>query len=1037
MAYSYSPSRFGAHLKPTATSACWLMRLRLFSTSVLFFALLSLMSREVLPLDLSRKISQYGHNMWRIQDGYLPGIPVDIAQTKDGYLWIGTEGGLLRFDGVRFVPWVPPNGQQLPDFQILSLLSASDGSLWIGTAKGLARWKEGELTVYKDLPNRTNAIVEDPQGNIWIARSQMPQKRAPLCRVRGSDVHCFGTEEGVPLPAATRLVLDNSGNFWLSGHAGLCKWKDGVSTTYFQKELEQQGSLIGVFTLAVENENHAWIGIQQPDGHLELREFDHGRWQAHPLPMAQGLPPSASALFIDHQGALWIGTGSDGIYRLSGQTTDHFSSADGLSSDAILRFFQDREGLLWVASSKGIDSFRDLPVVSFSIREGLVSDTVSTVLASHNGGVWIGGAEALGFIKDNKLSAIRTKDGFPGRDITTMFEDPSGRLWIGVDSNLYLMDDQRHFLPIHRPDGTPLGIIFAITEDSSGNEWVLTDAPSLVRIVNLKVQQEIKLDKIAHSIAADPIQGVWLGFGNGDLAHYFSDRSESFPADPAVSISKIRTLLPESGGRLWAVTQDGLIWWAGNKRAILTTRNALPCNELYAAVKDTDGTLWLYSRCGLLSIAASELTLWQKDSSAQVKVAALDVYHGVQAGVVPLQPQASRSLDGHLWFANDSILQTFDPQTRRANTLPPNVVVERVAANGVSYAPRDGIKLPPLIRNLELDYTALSFVVPQKVRFLYKLEGHDNEWQDSQGRRQAFYSGLPPGPYRFRVTACNNSGVWNEAGTFLDFSVAPAYYQTTWFRLSCAAAFLLLLWGVYQLRLRQVTQHVRQRMQGRFEERERIARELHDTLLQSFQGVLLYFQGAVRLLPDRPDVARAKAKLQEAIEIAAQAIAEGRDAIQGLRSPAADTSDLATSLQVLARELASNESGQNPPDFAVQVEGSPRDLHPILRDEVYRIAGEALRNAFRHAHARRIEVEIHYDLQHLRLRVRDDGKGIDSKIVSDQGRPGHYGLRGMGERAKAIGGNFELWSNLDSGTEIELSIPADAAYSASPAPRRS
>jgi signal transduction histidine kinase len=218
--------------------------------------------------------------------------------------------------------------------------------------------------------------------------------------------------------------------------------------------------------------------------------------------------------------------------------------------------------------------------------------------------------------------------------------------------------------------------------------------------------------------------------------------------------------------------------------------------------------------------------------------------------------------------------------------------MERIAANGANYAARDGIKLPPLIRNLEVDYTALSFVVPQKVRFLYKLEGHDKEWQDSQGRRQAFYSDLPPGPYRFRVRACNNSGVWNEAGTFLDFSVAPAYYQTTWFRLSCVAAFLVLLWAVYQLRLRRVTQRVQQRMQGRFEERERIARELHDTLLQSFQGVLLCFQGAVKLLSDRPDLARAKERMESAIEIGAQAIAEGRDAIQGLRSSAAETAIL-------------------------------------------------------------------------------------------------------------------------------------------------
>ena len=996
-------------------------------------ALILLMCAKAQPLDPSRKISQYGHNVWRIQDGYLPGIPVDIAQTKDGYLWIGTEGGLVRFDGVRFVPFVPPKGQQLPDNEILSLLSASDGSLWIGTARGLARWKDGELAVYKDLRNRTNAIVEDPQGNIWIARSQMADKRAPLCRVKESAVHCFGPEEGVPLPAATTLILDKSGNFWLSGHAGLCKWKDGGSTTYFQKELERQGSLVGVFTLAVENENHAWIGIQQPDGHLELREFDHGRWQVHRLPKTPGPLPSASALYIDRRGTLWIGTASDGIYRTSG-TVDHFTNADGLSSDAIIRFFEDREGVLWVASSKGIDSFRDLPVVSFSIKQGLISDSVSTVLASHGGGVWIGGAEGLGFIQGDRLSAIRTKDGFPGRDITTMFEDRAGRLWIGIDSSLYVMDSG-HFLPVRRPDGTALGIIFGITEDSDGNEWVLSDVPALVRVENLRVLEETPLQKIAYSIAADPQKGVWLGFGDGDLVHYDRDRSESFPADSAVSTSKIRTLLPESADQFWAVTQDGLIWWNGKKRAMLTTENGLPCKELYAAVKDTEGTLWLYSRCGLLSIAGPQLSLWQRDPSAHVQVAMLDVYDGVQAGAVPLQPQATRSLNGRLWFANDSILQTFDPRAHQKNTLPPNVVVEKVSADDVAYSAREGLKLPALIHNLEVDYTAPSFVVPQKVRFRYKLEGHDSDWQDSQGRRQAFYSDLRPGNYRFRVMASNNDGVWNETGATLGFHIAPAFYQTVWFLTLCAASVLAALYLVYLARLKQVAQQVRGRMEARLAERERIARELHDTLLQSFQGLVLSLQAGVNLLPTRPEAAREK--LQSAIDQAEQSITEGREAIQGLRWSTIETNDLASALRALAGELAACHDSRNPPAFDVQLFGASRPIYPILRDDVFRIAAEALRNAHLHAEASRIEVEIHYDERRLRLRIRDNGKGIDPQIVTDKGRPGHWGLRGMHERAKLVGATLEVWSKPGSGTEIDLSVPASTAYARSPAARRS
>ncbi|HTY87365.1 MAG TPA: histidine kinase, partial [Candidatus Acidoferrum sp.] len=338
--------------------------------------------------------------------------------------------------------------------------------------------------------------------------------------------------------------------------------------------------------------------------------------------------------------------------------------------------------------------------------------------------------------------------------------------------------------------------------------------------------------------------------------------------------------------------------------------------------------------------------------------------------------------------------------------------------------------MPPLVRDLEIDYTALSMVVPEKNRFRVKLEGWDSDWKDAGNERRAFYSNLPPRNYRFRVAACNNSGVWNEAGDTLAFSIAPAYYQTLWFRLACVAAFLAMLWALYQYRLHQVAQEFNRSLEARVAERTRIARELHDTLLQSFHGLLLRFQSASNLLPERPT--EAKQRLDSAIDQAAQAITEGRDAVQGLRASTVETNDLALALSTLGRELAAHEINRNSAVLRVDVEGTPRNLHPILRDEVYRIAGEALRNASRHAQARKIEVEIRYDERELRLRVRDDGKGIDSKILSGEGRDGHFGLRGMRERAKLVGGQLEVWSDAGEGTEVELSIPASIAYAKAP-----
>ncbi len=300
-------------------------------------------------------------------------------------------------------------------------------------------------------------------------------------------------------------------------------------------------------------------------------------------------------------------------------------------------------------------------------------------------------------------------------------------------------------------------------------------------------------------------------------------------------------------------------------------------------------------------------------------------------------------------------------------------------------------------------------------------------------RRQAFYNNLSPGDYRFRVTASNNSGVWNETGTFLDFSIAPAYYQTNWFRAACVIAFMAMLWGLYRLRVRQLAQQFNMTLEARLSERTRIARDLHDTLLQSFHGLLLRFQTVSNELPP----GNTKQKLDSAIDQAAEAITEGRDAVQELRSSTMVTNDLAVAISALGQELAAAETSEDSAVFRVTVEGTPRNLHPILRDEVYRIAAETIRNAFKHAHARQIEVEIRYDERQFRVRVRDDGKGIDPTILNGDELGGHFGLHGLHERAELIGGKVTVWSERDSGTEVELTIPASRAYRTPSTGRRS
>jgi len=538
----------------------------------------------------------------------------------------------------------------------------------------------------------------------------------------------------------------------------------------------------------------------------------------------------------------------------------------------------------------------------------------------------------------------------------------------------------------------------------------------------------------ANALSTDAAgDGVWLGFYDGGVA-YLKDGQirASYKVSDGLGQGTVNDVRLDRDGALWAATAGGLSRVKSGRVATLTSRNGLPCDAVNWVMQDDAHSFWLYMPCGLVRIAQTQLDVWGADPKRKVEATVFDSSDGVSSRALRggYSPPVAKTADGRLWFLPGDGVSIIDPRHLPRNELPPPVHVEQITADRKIYDTSSDVnghlRLPPLIRDLEIDYTALSLVAPEKNQFRYKLEGQDPDWQSVGNRRQAFYNDLPPGNYHFRVVASNNSGVWNEQGAALDFSIAPVYWQTLWFRAACLVAFAGLIWALFWLRSRQIAREFEASLEGRVAERTRIARELHDTLLQNLQGLVLRFRTVQSLFSTRPEEARQI--LESAIDQAREAITEGRQAVQGLRSAAIDADELSEAVRTLGEELARDPAHDGSVELRLNIEGTPRALQPLMRDEIYRITGEALRNAFRHSEAKRIEVQLGYSERRFELRVRDEGKGIDPGILSDDVLLGHYGLRGMRERAKEIGGTLTIWSALGLGTKIELSVPGTVAY---------
>ncbi len=828
---------------------------------------------------------------------------------------------------------------------------------------------------------------------------------------------------------------------WFGGERTLRRYKDGETKSF------ELGFSAGFTNRRAyeDRQGSIWIGYTEGQKQFLLR-ITNGRVNRVSLPFAPVTDFSEGA-----QGDLWVSLFNNGIYRIDKKSVIADALADNLLEPVLLSdkvpkisigyLCPDQQGGMWVGTNQGLLRLAPRTIRVFSKAEGLPEENVYPVYEDRSGRIWAGIWEnSLVKFEDGSFKTfLRTPDTFYP---TSLFEDRNGRFWIGTISELYYLDKSRLVKLTEAAGFSPQTEFSVISQDRDNNLWFGTSR-GLSRYSGTQAEVFTKKDGLPDDYIIALLQTadsrIWVGT-RGGLALIENGKISAYTTPDGLASNYIRSLYEDSDHVLWIGSYDGgLTRLKDGKFTRFTMNEGLSSNGVFCILEDNSGWFWMNSNQGIFRVKRQEL-----NDFADGKIGSLhSIAYNKQDGMLSIegnggrQPAGIKARDGKLWFPTAQGIAVVDPEVVMTDLLPPPVLIEEMVVDRNPVA--DGkiqsaiqnqseIVLAPNQRNLEINYTGISFINSGQVKFKYKLEGLDRDWNDVGTRRTAYYSYLPPGEYTFHVIAANRDGVWNTVGMAIKVRVLPPFYKTYWFLAACVAGLLVMIWMLYRRRVRQLAHEFNMTLEARVSERTRIARELHDTLLQSFQGLLLRFQSASKLLPRRAD--EAKQRLDSAIDQAFEAITQGRDAVQGLRSSTFVDNDLANGIMAIGKELTSDTLAVDAPTIAVEVEGAPRNLKPMVRDETYRIAGEALRNAFRHAHAQRITVEIRYDKRRFCLRVRDDGKGIDEEIIRQQPAE-HFGLPGMRERAEIVGGRLDVWSKLDSGTQVELIVPSAAAYDVS------
>ena len=927
-----------------------------------------------LALEPTTPLGEYGRQSWGMENGLPQNSVHALVQTRDGFLWLGTEAGLVRFDGVSFLVLDQNSKPAIPSGDIRSLLGTPDGSLWVGTAEGLSRRKDGSFTHFsaeEGAPIGTvTALRETPDGKVRVETTQQSAE----WNGRGwLGLESAGT------PRVGSLFEARLRNGWAAEatRRAVTVLRGGSREAVLSVGKELPGSRIQA--LLADREGCLWIGTNGG-----IARWENGKIQR--LPPTDALA-GASVLSVleDREGNLWVGTETDGLQVLRDARFHNIGTREGLSSDATTTVVEDSAGTIWIGTNGGgLNVVRrnvNVPGVSttYAVRDVLLSDVILSLAAGKNGELWVGTPDGLNRIRGSAVDSFSSVDGLPDDFIRSLLVDADGSLWIGTRRGLAhwmfagTEPSARRFPTRHeiytQANGLGSDLVGATARDSAGNLWIAT----------LAGLSRLKAGKITNYTTAD-----------------------------GLSSNVVTALLPREAGKLVVGTQDhGWNLWDGARFTTLNTA-ALKNTSVHAILDDASNHLWFATAHG---IARCDCTM-TADCTHWIEFGAADGLRSRETATNS-HPSAWRSKDGHLWFATPRGLVEVDPAHFPVNTVPPPVVVERFAVDDALHAADSFVRVPAGHNHFQFEYAGLSFVAPQKVRYRYMLDGFDHEWTEAGTRRVAYYTNIPPGSYTFRVQAANNDGLWNTEGAALEFELEPHFYQTVWFYI----AFGLAMAGLVVLLLKRRLLVAEREFKAVLGERNRIAREIHDTLAQGYVGISVQLEVLAELLKHKKVDAATK-QLDTTRTHVREGLAEARQSIWALRSQ--DTGE--NTLPVNLRRVTERAGGRSL-EAKFSVFGAYRPLAPGTEREILRVTQEAIHNVEKHAGAKHLTVRLDYGPAEIALEVRDDGRGF---AIDNEGTetPGHYGLTGMRERAAAIGGTLEVTSEAGVGTSVRLHAAA-------------
>ena len=987
-----------------------------------------------------------------------------LVQDNLGFMWFGTEYGLNRFDGYTFKVFVhePNNPNSLSGVNILFLFKDRDGELWVDTEQSLDRFEpKTETFIHYPVPF-VKHISQDQYGMLWLSTARGLYR---LDQTTG-NIRVFTHNASDPLSLRSNDVRssaeDSSGRFWVAGLDGLDEFDRDSGHVKFHVPIRSPSRDFSFFE---EKSGVFWIFYSSGNGLAcfdrktkALTYYSFNGNKASPTALS-----GVTAMLEDRRGDLWLATEGSGLLKLDKERHRFIGyrftvgDPDGLAEDRIISLFEDREGCIWVAlRGKGLQRFEPEPSTFHTIGDlleiGNPNESIGCFFEDSHGDKWIGTHSGVYRIDDSgKRSPIALlKPGTP-LDAMNIVEDRSGLIWIGTFNNgLFRLDPKtQRFKQFRHDPNNPSSLsnddVGHLLIDHDGTLWAATwdglnrFEPEAEQFTVFRADPHNQ-ELIYLAIAEGPEHDLWLGtYGFG--LQRFNPRSGQFTiyndGNSGLSNNQINFIRFTRTGKMWIATMSGLNEFdaAASRSTVFGVREGLANSGVSAVLEDRRGRLWMSTPRGISSFDPST-SIFRNFSTAD----------GLPGPDMSGWGACMQSKSGQMFFAGFGGATSFFPDAvSETGYVPQTIITEfRLFRSAqahahqselnpvISYASK--IVIPHNQNMFSLTFAALAYSSPRANRYRYMLQGLDTSWNEvgSDGRTVT-YTSLSPGTYQFRAQGATVSSQWSDPGAELQIVILPPWWKTWWFLALCAAAALLFIWLVYYYRMRQIANQFEIRLEASINERTRIARELHDTLLQSFNALLLRFQTAADLLSTRP--VEAKHALDSTIDQTAQALIEGRDAVQQLRSTSLGTNDLVSAIGSLGKALAADGSNRDAPAFHLEVEGTPQDLLPVTRDEVFRIAGEALRNAFRHARARRIEVDIRFYRRQLQLRIRDDGQGIDPQLLGTGGLSGHYGLRGMRERAQSLGGDLTIWSEVNSGTEIDLTIPSSGAYTKPGLPR--